>query len=633
MIIIFELLPLKCRYNIHLLIQEKYFISFLMLITTIFFLLITHGLGYSITRFLKHSSLENVIIRIGIGLGILPVLGIYLDLINIPLDWRVFFLIANALPIYDGLRCRPILRSPWRCSKPSRGTIFLLVIFLCHLFVFAVGAFRYPWLEDEDPYLHATGIKYIATEKTVQVPSGEFQYINPYPPGYDILFGILHQTNPSLHATLKFFNSFIISLGLLFFYFMALAFSDNKDKALIATFILSLTPCYLSHFIWAHSLVLTLFFPALYLLLKSRSDQRYNAAAILVIAGIFLVQPTQSLKFVILIVLMITSSFWIFRKWEKEYIKILLIALMISLVWWLPVTNDIIKGRSGMAKAYDQTVATRDIIPKLFSPTTGTATQSYSFKDYFLLGEKNLINSPIGLGPILFILAGGGIFLCLNLLRRGSREEKLYSAVILSWLIFIFLGMNSQTFHLPVGLYAFRFWLIFAIPVSLLAAETLYFLSQISHKIMLAALLGVFISSGIPKIKHNSHLLWYKGGWYDSWGEIKGYHWIRNNLPLNSKVFAFTDQLLVIAYDMMADFWSPEYKKSFAKAADLNPDQLAQALKRNRYEYIIIRWKDFRIIGVDKMHALLKELSAHPAFQKIHRIDKSFFVLKVNNAG
>ena len=62
------------------------------------------------------------------------------------------------------------------------------------------GAFRYPYLENEDPWGHSVGVKYVAIEKTAYDPDLERKgvdidpvnsYMDPYPPAYDILM-MLH---------------------------------------------------------------------------------------------------------------------------------------------------------------------------------------------------------------------------------------------------------------------------------------------------------------------------------------------------------------------------------------------------------------------------------------------------------
>ena len=149
-------------------------------------------------------------------------------------------------------------------------------------------------------------------EKNLDDIHNNFKYLEPYPPGYDALFGLLHQTSPSLMWTMKFFNAFLISLGILFFYFFTKNFMNSSNKALIATIILAMVPSYLSHFIWAHSLVITIFIIALYCFVMIDRNKNWIYPNILVISGIALTQPSQAMKyFVVFILFFIVNSIYL----------------------------------------------------------------------------------------------------------------------------------------------------------------------------------------------------------------------------------------------------------------------------------------------------------------------------------
>ena len=192
-------------------------------ITILLFFIYTYGLGFTISKLVKSSDsfLEKNIMRIGIGLATLPLLGVLLDLINIPLDWKIFLVLSLAYPLY-------YLFSNIKSNKPNlklkirKSDIYVLIVivfFIFTLFMYTKGAFSYPYLEDDDPWSHAVSTKYVSIEKSLKDPNQDFKYLNPYPPAYNLVMGILHQTSPSLMWTLKFFNALIISLGVLFFYF------------------------------------------------------------------------------------------------------------------------------------------------------------------------------------------------------------------------------------------------------------------------------------------------------------------------------------------------------------------------------------------------------------------------------
>ena len=73
------------------------------LFTIILFFVYTWGLGFSATSLLKlktENLLEKHLMNICIGLGILPILIILLNLIRIPLDWKIFLALSVIYPIY-----------------------------------------------------------------------------------------------------------------------------------------------------------------------------------------------------------------------------------------------------------------------------------------------------------------------------------------------------------------------------------------------------------------------------------------------------------------------------------------------------------------------------------------------------
>jgi len=540
------------------------------------FLIYAYGLGYATTRFIKNNQFETTILRIGVGLGTLPFLALFLNAIHLPLDWRIFLIISLAIPFYDLCIAFKKNNLALNVKSPSKDTFLVLIIFFVCLSIYCNGPFSYPWLENDDSWAHAAGIKYITIEKNLNVPQGIFYYLNPYPPGYDLVFGILHQIHPSIYWTLKFFNGFIISLGFLFFYIFVKQFSQNNTAAVIATFFLACIPCYLSHFIWAHALAVTLFFPAFYLALKVQLDKRFILPACLVISGIYLTQPTQSIKFTIMLFLLIIMSA-LFKKegWKRMFIALMLGA-MLSLLWWGPKLNDMRTGNFKLALRKDRIISvltkkfSLEFKKHIFAPDGGTATRSYTAQDYFFPRKFNYINNPIGVGSVLCLLSLLGVFYCVKSIRDEKIEKKIYGSTILAWLIFTFLGMNTQTFNFPFGLFAFRFWMLFAIPISILAAETLTrwairkditILSRINLTVILIC---VLINSGYFKFKANTGI-WPWGVFWNSKQELSGHVWLRNYLPANSKVFTFTDNLFVIGNDMRADFWSQEYKNSFKK--------------------------------------------------------------------
>ena len=185
----------------------------------------------------------------GIGLGVFPILAILLNTVKIPLVWYLFLGFSLLIPFNNLLKFRfPKLHKPTFKVKYI-FYIVLFVIFFAHLAVYLKGAFAYQYLENGDPWVHADVAQYVATEKTYSLPSNYqdmveytsvFHYIEPYPPGYAVLNGMLHQIDSDLKGVLKFFNAFIISLGILFIFFFIYNLTQSRSHALFAAFLFSI---------------------------------------------------------------------------------------------------------------------------------------------------------------------------------------------------------------------------------------------------------------------------------------------------------------------------------------------------------------------------------------------------------
>ena len=286
--------------------------------------------------------------RLGFGLATLALLTAILPLFRVILDWRIILGLSLIYPVYYALINRNTILSYLKSDqlkkdiKPSVAIIIVFVLFAFTFFMYHEGAFSYPYLENDDPWNHASSIKYIAMEKTVYEPTPSthvFDYLDARPPAYDGILGILHQTSPSLSWTMKFFNALIISLGLLFFfYFARRLFRGDSSKALLATFFLSMFPTYLTHFIWAHSLVMTLIFIGLYTLFRINSTWSSRIISAIAISAVFVTQETQSIKYVVILGLFFLSGSIVLKKINWPVVQVIFgSGLLAAIVWWIPI--------------------------------------------------------------------------------------------------------------------------------------------------------------------------------------------------------------------------------------------------------------------------------------------------------
>jgi len=590
---------------------------------------------------LKNSNnfLERNLIRIGIGLGVLPFLFVLFNLLHIPIDWRIVLAISLVIPIFvlfknvkGGFKMPGI-----NITKSNITILIVLLLFSLALFMYVKGAFMYPYFEDDDPWVHATSIKFIAVEKNLDDPNDVLKYVKPYPPGYDALMAILQQTSPSLMWTMKFFNALIAALGIIFFYFFTKNFMINKEKALFATIILVMIPSYLSHFIWAHSLAMTLLIVALYCLTMIDFDKKWVYTTISVITGISLTQPTKMIKFFFIFAIYFIVKSVYARKISFSVLGSILFGYALSLLWWSNKLGEMFSKqyrKVASVATVDSSIFERllDIIRRGFPPNSGSASRPYTFSDFFIAKSQNMINNPIGIGIAISLLFLFSLFIIFITYRAMEKGKKEWITISLLWFSFAFLGTNSMTFHLPIGFFAFRFWMLLAIPISIIAAEGFWFLVHLSKNFRIPKTLTVvilvvliFSTAGYPKYKVNT-AVWGPGQMWASGDEVIGYMWLKN-LPVDTKVFAYSSDEQVIGLDKFSCLWCDDVIDFRKDLLNRNASEVYSWLKRMKYEYLIIDAMAYRnfgqIYGQNKTNELfskrLEEINSLGKFQVAHQ--------------
>jgi len=138
------------------------------------------------------------------------------------------------------------------------------------------------------------------------------------------------------------------------------------------------------------------------------------------------------------------------------------------------------------------------------------------------------------------------------------------------------------------------FWMLFAIPVALLAGEGISILSKIPKDKMAAAaiisalVIGIFLTSGYQKYAVNT-ALWGPGGWIGPMpGELNGLMWLKQYTPENAKVFVFGFGSFTAGIDRYSCEWCPEvveFRKNLTKRSD---DEVYTWLKKEKYDYVMV---------------------------------------------
>lgn len=604
-------------------------------LSIVFFLAAMYGFGSSISFFLKEAEdfLERHLMRLGVGLGIMLVFGFLLNLLRIPLDWRIFLglsILIIIVKLYLDYKKNELSHIKFNFNLYS---ILMLLLFAITLYMYVSGAFSYQYLEDDDSWSHAMGVKYVSMEKTAFTNERNvFHYLDPYPPAYDMLLGIIHQTNDSVYWTLKFFNAFIISLSIIFFFYFAKAFAGSSKKALFAAFALFAVPAYESHFIWAISLTMTLFFVAFYCVEKIKDDKKWWIVSSLVIMPTITSSPTHSMYFGLFF-----AIYFIARLINERRLLIYeafagLGGVALSFIlFWIP---------SIMIHSFDavlQTLIPRRQVGGAFA-IGGTGDRAYTISD-FLCGPdtgcyqgSNAINNPIGIGIILSILTIIGLIYLLFRFKDMIKKENYYILVSLLWFIFALYAVNAA--KMPIKLSPFRAWMLLAFTVALLAGEAINFINNIfrslarkllnsgnaamavSLVVLLIIGFGVYKTSFIPKYKVNT-ANWPPGGFWASGEELGGYIWFKQNIPDGSKVFTFSNNGVIIGLDKYICHWCPEVREFQKNGINKSADEIYSWLKQNNYQYFVVDGQTVRKFGENATTQMLRDITSKYSLQPV----------------
>jgi len=107
------------------------------------------------------------------------------------------------------------------------------------------------------------------------------------------------------------------------------------------------------------------------------------------------------------------------------------------------------------------------------------------------------------------------------------------------------------------------------------------------------------------------------------------YVWLRYNLKPNTKVFSFSNSMLLMGNNMRSDYWTKEYKSFFKKAINFNIIVFHKKLKNKNYEYVIISEKDIKEFNKERVYRKLKDMGGAKLFKLVYKIKGNAWIFKV----
>lgn len=601
-----------------------------MFFSILYFFVVILGLGYTLKRLLNlkgfQDVIEETIFLIGLGLSSFVLISIPLGLTRL-LYWYLFLIIALIIPVYDIFaeikkKRKVIFRLP---KEDFKIYIILGLIALTFLAVYLKGAFSYSYLEDDDPWQHAEAAKYVAIEHTYIQPSDlPIHYLEPYPPFYSVMMGVLHQTAPeSIQWVLKFFNVLLVSLGLLFAYIWLKKFTNSNKIAVVSVFLLAVIPCFMSHFIWAQTLSLILWFPALYSIekIKEEKNKKWLWAAVLTTTPILLIQPLSAAVFGIFYLVYLAIELAIrlfkfnprFQIFKTEPVKSLIVAGFLSIIialsiYWVP--EIIFRGWEDSGNLIGFT------FNGMFSGKTSIDTSGgiiYGLKDFIVPPPASKIDQPIGIGEAVFSLLIFSIIIVFLRIKKLVIEGREYLIISLIWLGVAILGTEGNA--LPFKLFPHRFWVFLAIPVAIITAFGIIFIYDFTKKRKLICyfvfpiiFVSIIITSGYPKYKFETSSMWSSGVGWTSAAQLAGYVNLKK-LPSNTLVYSLCkNPKTVIGMDKMDYPWIKEIEdyKNYAIFDSL--DNNYSFLRKYNYSYLIVDVGCVNQLGVEKIDTINKKL-------------------------
>ncbi|MDD5171622.1 MAG: hypothetical protein PHF60_01145 [Candidatus ainarchaeum sp.] len=601
-----------------------------MILQLIYFALISLGLGFALWRLLgikEEDSIAAFFLYIASGLAAFVLLSTVLGFFNLAI-WYVYGVITLVL---IGLAVRKEMVS-LKMPEVKWDWIIVLLLFLIHLYVYATGAFNYPWLEDDDPWNHATAVRYVSIFGTyIQPDTTLIHYLAPYPPFFDVLLGTIFQVDGSaLQFTLKFFNALLVSLVIPLFYCWTKKRFDGRT-ALWATAILACLPSFMSHFIWAQTLAMLLVFPAFYFLdryLQGGDGKRaLMAMGVVTLGAVFMTQPSVAgiifvMTLLYVAVLRLPAILGAAGKATAllDAFMVPLLALLVALLlFWIPMF-----AMYGAEGVLGQMGLNLGFVTEAAPDTSGGVV--YGINDFLDAPFASKMDQPTGWGIVVTILMVLGLAIAV----KGLKGDKRWLCLaLIVWFVFCMIGVEGNA--MPLKMMPHRFWVFLAIPVAVLAAMGTAWLIDKAGKNWGGVVAGVIVLGLIMTAASAKYVVetsaWPPGTSFVSNEQVAGYAGLKA-LPANTKVFGFCDnEDLINGMGLFGYGWVTEVRDYKMQSINDSVQGNYDFLKKYGYEYTVIDQTCLLSFTPDEVNGKLNGLLIDSRFQPQQQLSNNAFIV------
>lgn len=609
-----------------------------------YFFVVTITTGFLIDLLIKDwraDWLEKMMMRIGVGLAALSVTGAIFNLLHIPLDFRIFLGPGILFCIGAWFRkrhssttadknFRTTFRQFWKQRTFWYGFV-VIALFVVTMHMYLTGTFAYTYFEDTDPWGYTAVADYIGEHKTFTAPYYSIQYGEPYTQGYQIVMGVLSQTNDSIYWTMKFFSALVISFSIPFMFYFTRRFSQNDEAALLASLFLFSAPAWVSHFVYSLHYNMTIFVVLLYILAQmipkksvaSCEKSGWAWLGIIIYASMLINHFSSVFHASIFCLAYLLTRVLAEKQIDWKTLMVFFGGGLLSLVffipayarhWWVVDSNQQLGGvqtlypllrflvtpaglailagllaaiviayhfRSTWQPGFEKWLATGNrgmlvwlaglavvlvvmILPIEIVRSLGTGDRLYLLADFFSASEDNLINNPIGLGPVLMVVLIISFLWASVRIAKLFKKDRSWEAVGFAWIITGFLLVLGS--YLSISIAPFRAWTFLGLVASLFAALGLISIIQTYWRnnwipVVVVLLMAVLLipTTYIPKYKLNTML------WPDhTIGPPESqdfYAWLRDGgIPKNSVVAHLCGSSEFLSgYDMNPPLWNEKF--------------------------------------------------------------------------
>jgi hypothetical protein len=211
-----------------------------------------------------------------------------------------------------------------------------------------------------------------------------------------------------------------------------------------------------------------------------------------------------------------------------------------------------------------------------------------------------------------------GVAIMLVNWRKLLSEKNTGLLFLLLLLVISIIGIEGNM--LPVKLFPHRFWVLLAIPVAAIAAETIVLVSRMVPQraiqwSIIILLTAIVLWNCLPARIAVQQAGWPPGVAWTSQEELAGYVSLPDAIPTGSRVLALcSPDSKVIGNNMAADPWSPARIEQRENLGQKSAQDIIAFMESENYQYIVLDSTCISKMGINHTQELADNMSKSMRF-------------------